>query len=399
MYPRHAARLVSVLILFVWLLTACRGALPINTSIKIGAIHDLTGATSVVGIPYAEGMRDYVGWLNAQGGVDGRTVELISADYAYDVDTAKKLYSWMVDQGVVAFMGWGTGDTEALRPRLAVDRIPFMSASYSADLGDIRQFPYNFLVGVTYSEQAMIAMRWALDDWQRAGNAGAPKIALAYHDSPFGESPLRDAEAYADANGIKLLTIRLPNTASDYLPELEQIKAYGADYVIVHTVSSPAAVLLKEAESQGFKPDLKFICLNWCADEAFIQLAGQAAEDVIGAIPFAPPGLRAAGHEDAAAWLAENGASLDEKGLHYTQGWWTMAVMLEGVRRVVNGGQEVSRENLKAALETIQDFNTGGVTAPISFSPTSHTGNHALRLYQVHDGKWKLISDTISSDR
>jgi branched-chain amino acid transport system substrate-binding protein len=167
----------------------------------------------------------------------------------------------------------------------------------------------------------------------------------------------------------------------------------------VHTVSSPAADLLKEAESQGFKPDLKFICLNWCADEAFIQLAGQAAEDVIGAIPFAPPGLRAAGHEDAAAWLAENGASLDEKGLHYTQGWWTMAIMLEGVRRVVNGGQEVSRENLKAVLETIQDFNTGGVTAPISFSPTSHTGNHALRLYQVHDGKWKLISDTISSDR
>ncbi|MFN3742329.1 MAG: ABC transporter substrate-binding protein [Anaerolineales bacterium] len=367
--------------------------------IKVGAIFDLTGPTADVGTPYAEGVKGFVEWLNSRGGVEGHPIELISADYAYKVDQAEQLYSQFVGEGVVAFMGWGTGDTEALRPRIAEDKVPFMSASYSAALTKLDEAPYNFLIGTTYSDQAIIAIRWAMQDWEAKGNSGKPKVALIHHDSPFGQSPVADAKAFAEANGVAFTSLAMPRGATDYVAELAQIDQFGANYVIVHTVSSPAAVLLKDAANQGMKDKMQFILLNWCADEIFLKLAGPAAEGVFGAIPFTPPSSPVPGHKDPDEWLKARGSSLEEKGLHYAQGWWTMAVMTEGIRRTVQQGKPVTGENIRAALESIQNFDTGGVTAPITFSPTDHGGNKALRIFKVENGKWVQVSDFISAQQ
>jgi branched-chain amino acid transport system substrate-binding protein len=398
---RKVKSLFFVFVIASLVLSACGGAAaPAETGgnepIKVGAIFDLTGATGDVGTPYSEGVKGYVEWLNAQGGVEGHPIDLISADYAYKVDVAEQLYSQYVSEGVVAFMGWGTGDTEAMRTKIAEDKIPFMSASYSAALLDMEAAPYNFLIGTSYSDQAIIAIRWAIDDWAAKGNSGAPKIALIHHDSPFGTSPVEDAKAFAEANGAEFTSLAMPGGVTDYVAELAQMQTYGANYVVVHTVSSPAALLLKDAASQGFEG--QFIMLNWCADEILVNLAGDAAEGVVGAIPFTPPTSPVSGHEDADAFLKSKGSSLEEKGLHYTQGWWTMATMVEGIRRVVAAGNEVNGENIRAALESISNFETGDVTSPITFSPTSHRGNNSLRLYTVEGGKWVNPSDFISAE-
>ncbi|RME05471.1 MAG: branched-chain amino acid ABC transporter substrate-binding protein [Anaerolineae bacterium] len=368
-----------------------------NEPIKIGAIFDLTGPTSDVGTPYAEGVKGFVEWKNANGGLAGHPIELISSDYGYKVDQAEQLYTQYVQEGVVAFMGWGTGDTEALRSKIAADKIPFMSASYSANLLDMEQAPYNFLVGTSYSDQAIIAIRWAMDDWAKKGDGSQLKVVLIHHDSPFGQSPVPDAQAFAEANGVGFTDIAMPKGATDFVAELAQIQQFGAQYVIIQNVSSPAAVLLKDAKSQGFEG--QFICLNWCADEILLNLAGDAAEGVMGTIPFTPPSSPVPGHEAPDAWLQEHGSSLAEKGLHYSQGWWTMAVMARGIEIVLEQGKEVTGENVRAALESIQDFDTGGVTSPISFSPTSHRGSKSLRLFQVQGGKWVQASDYISADQ
>lgn len=392
--------LFFVFVIASLVLAACGGggAEPASSDepIKVGAIFDLTGATGDVGTPYSEGVKGYVDWLNSNGGVEGRQIDLISADYAYKVDVAEQLYTQYVSEGVVAFMGWGTGDTEALRTRIAEDMIPFMSASYSAALLDMEEAPYNFLIGTSYSDQAIIAIRWAIDDWAAMGNDGAPKVALIHHDSPFGTSPVEDARAFAESNGVEFTSLAMPGGVTDYVAELAQMQTFGANYVVVHTVSSPAAVLLKDAVGQGF--DAQFVCLNWCADEILINLAGDAAEGVVGAIPFTPPSSPVPGHENAAEYLESQGSSLEEKGLHYTQGWWTMATMTEGIRRTIEAGNDVTGENIRASLESISNFDTGGVTSPISFSPTSHKGNDSLRLFTVEGGQWVNPSDFISAE-
>ncbi|MFQ5577710.1 MAG: ABC transporter substrate-binding protein [Anaerolineae bacterium] len=387
--------LLALLIIVALLAVGCAGGGGgASGPIKVGAIFDLTGPTSDVGTPYANGMKDFVEWKNANGGINGRNIELISQDYAYKVDQAEQLYSQYVTQDkVVVFMGWGTGDTEALRGKIAADKIPFMSASYSANLIDMQAAPYNFMIGTTYSAQMVAAVKWAEEDWAAQGNSGKPTVVAMHHDSPFGLSPVPDGEAYANSSGTAFSAIAMPGGATDLTAQLTQAQNQGANYIIIQNVPTPAALLVKNAASLGL--EAKIVCLNWCADELLVDLAGDAAEGVVGAIPFTPPSFEVAGMKDMIDFNKSKGTTLQEQGVRYVQGWLTMQVMSEGIKRTMDAGKEVTGENIKAALEGISGYDTGDITTPLTFTGQNHAGNKALRMFEVQSGSWQPISDYI----
>jgi branched-chain amino acid transport system substrate-binding protein len=357
--------------------------------IKIGAIFDLTGVTSDVGTTYSEGLRAYVDWLNAKGGVENRRVDLVFQDYGYKVDVAEQLYSQFVQEGVVAFMGWGTGDTEALRGRVAADEIPFASASFSHVLGDPGAAPYNFLLGTSYSDQLVIVLDWIEENHPAGG--GEPIVALMHAPNPFGLSPYEQGgRDYAAAQGMRLDKHEMPRGSTDYSAELTKIRESGAQYVVFQNTSGPVSVAMKNAKDLGLQAT--FFCLNWCTNEVMTQLAGPAAEGLVGSVLFSPPGEGVTGLDEADAYLRQKGSSLEQKGLLYGQGWVMMRIMLEGVRRAVAAGGELTGENIRGSIESIRDFDTGGVTPPITFGPDDHRGMRGMRLYRVEGGKWAPLT-------
>ncbi|MDE2982362.1 MAG: ABC transporter substrate-binding protein [Gemmatimonadota bacterium] len=365
---------------------------PADNAIKVGAIFDLTGPTADVGTDYADGMRGYADWLNIQGGIEGRPIDLIYQDYAYQIDRAEQLYSQFVSEGVVVFMGWGTGDTEALRLRVIEDEIPFSSASLSHVLGDPADAPYNFLVAPTYTDQFRIALDWI------AANHGeeTPVVALMHNASPFGLSPSRHGGVeYAEAVGVDLTLYEMPRAAVDYTAELSRIRQTGAQYVVFQNTSGPAAVALQNASSLGL--DLTFICLNWCANRQLVDLAGEVAEGVIGTIPYAPLNVDVPGTRVIRDYLTGKGETIEGKTNAYTQAWWTFAVFAEAMRQVLASGQELRGANIKAALETFTDLDMGGVTVPISFTPDDHLGAKGLRLFRVESGEWVPFTQFIQA--
>lgn len=350
--------------------------------IVIGVLSDLSGATADVGTPYSEGIRGYVDQLNADGGIDGRQVELLLNDYAYDVARAEQLYSQYLNEGAVAIQGWGTGDTEALTQRVAQDELPFMSASYAETLIDPAETPYNFLVAASYSAQMRAALDWIAED---AG--GSAEVAVFHNDSPFGTSPVADGQAHIEAEGLGLgyEAYPMPTGATDYVGLLTQAQSQGAGYVVIQNVSSPAAVVASNIAQQNL--DMQVVCLNWCADELFIELAGDAAEGTVMVQPFTPPSVDVPGHEAPAAYLESEGQSLADVGLHYVQGWYTMHIMAEGIRQVVESGEEVTGAAIRAALEEMDPVDTGGVTPPIEFSADSHLGTEETGIYLADGGE------------
>ncbi|MCC7282752.1 MAG: ABC transporter substrate-binding protein, partial [Acetobacteraceae bacterium] len=132
--------------------------------IPVGHLQDLTGATSDVGKPYAEGVADALAWVNAtRNGVAGRQLNVLAYDYGYQAPRAIAQYqAWTSRDRVVAIQGWGTADTEALTQFVTRDRIPYISASYSAALTDpagkarpdSKPAPFNFFYGPSYSDAA-----------------------------------------------------------------------------------------------------------------------------------------------------------------------------------------------------------------------------------------------------
>ncbi|MDE2762277.1 MAG: ABC transporter substrate-binding protein [Gemmatimonadota bacterium] len=376
-------------LILVTISEACGGDGAAN-AIKVGAIFDLTGPTADVGTDYADGMRGYVDWINMRGGIEGRPVQLVYQDYAYQVSRAEQLYTQFVAEGVVAFMGWGTGDTEALRIRITEDEIPFSSASLSHVLGDPAEAPYNFLVATSYSDQFRIALDWIA----RNHGDGTPVVALMHMASPFGLSPVRQGGIeFAEARGIDLTLYEMPRGAVDYTAEFSRIRQSGAGYVVFQNTSGPAAVAVQNARSLGL--EATFICLNWCSNAQLVRIAGDAVEGVMGTMPYAPLGVDVPGTRVIREYLDAKGESAEGKTNAYTQAWWTFAVFAEAMRQVLAAGDELTGAKIKAALETFTEFDMQGVTVPLTFTPTDHLGSKGLRIFRVEGGEWVPMTEFI----
>ncbi len=361
-------------------------------TIRVGAIFDLTGPTADVGTDYADGMRSYVDWVNTQGGIEGRPIELMYQDYAYQVPRAEQLYRQFVTGGAVVFMGWGTGDTEALSRYIAEDEVPFSSASLSHILGDPAEAPYNFLVATSYTDQFRIALDWIASNH----GEGTPVVALMHNASPFGLSPSRyGGVEFAEALGIDLTLYEMPRGAVDFTAEFSRIRQSGAQYVVFQNTSGPAAVALQNAHTLGL--DATFICLNWCANAQLVRIAGDAAEGVMGTIPYAPLGVDVPGTRVIREYLDAKGESIEGRTNAFTQAWWTFAVFAEAMRQVLAGGDELTGANIKAALETFTDFDMQGVTVPLTFTPTDHLGAKGLRMFRVEGGEWVPVTEFIQA--
>jgi branched-chain amino acid transport system substrate-binding protein len=125
-------------------------------------------------------------------------------------------------------------------------------------------------------------------------------------------------------------------------------------------------------------------------------VGGEATDGMLGAGAFAFLDEDKPGHKEIKEFNEKKGVDWKTLPVNYVQGWVTMKVMLEGVKRVDGA---VTGESLKKALETITDFDTGGVTAPLTFSDKSHKGNLSTRVYKsdAQQNKWVAVSEYIQA--
>ena len=164
----------------------------------------------------------------------------------------------------------------------------------------------------------------------------------------------------------------------------------GANWVVFQNTSNPASVAIKNARDLGL--DLRFACLNYCSNEVLVELAGEAAEGVLGSIIYSPPGEGIDGLNEAAEYLASKGGSIDEEGLLYGQGWTVAGFVTEAMERAAAAGN-LNGDGIRAAFETFDGLESGGVTVPVTFTATDHRGVKGMRIFEVRDGKWQPVTE------
>jgi len=164
-----------------------------------------------VGVDYSKGVLDHVRYINeVEGGIRGKVkIDLVWSDYAYRIPDAVSLYRKYRDiDRVNAIVGWGTGDTEALKDTISEDQIPYISASYSSHLDDPAKTPYNFYPVSSYSDQLRAVLKFAkeLAVEQRIAK---PKFVFMYPDHPYGRAPIAAGIAYAQELGFEIGPVQI----------------------------------------------------------------------------------------------------------------------------------------------------------------------------------------------
>ncbi|WLR49402.1 ABC transporter substrate-binding protein [Halobacillus litoralis] len=357
-------------------------------TVKIGALFDITGGTGDVGTPYSEGEKAYYEYLNSQGGIDGTQVELIGDDYAYDMAKGQRLYQELRDKdNVSAILGWGTADTEALRQQVANDQLPYFSASYSENLKNLEESPYNFLTAATYSDQGRAVVKWIKENHEGEN----PTLALLYNDTAFGRSPIEDIKAYAAEVGVEVVDEQvIPVTATEAQSQMLNMQGAAPDYAIIQQTWGATATILREAQTLGI--DTQFIGLNWATGEGVVEIAGDAAEGMLGVVTHAFPYEDLEGLAEMEEYLESKGESLEDVSQKFVQGWVTAKIMAEGI----GNAEELNGEGIRKGIEQIKDMDLGGLAAPVTFSADNHAGTNKVRLAEVKDGKFEVITDYFS---
>lgn len=348
--------------------------------IKVGHLADLTGPTSSVGNPYAKGVQDYKNWINAHGGINGKKIDMQMFDYAYDKNKAINQYKKYVEEKVVAIQGWGTGDTEALTGFVAQDKIPYLSASYSAHLTDPAKSPYNFFIAADYTTQLRAGLRYIKESWREKR---PPKIAFIYPNVPYGIAPIKGGKEYAKELGFEVVgDENVDLKAIEANSQMLSLKSKGADFAWIGGTTPSTAVILKDAKKLGLKT--KFLVNLWGNDEDLVKMAGDAADGTLGLQAAAIYGENVPGMK-----LIKEVTKGTHQNTHYIRGWVSMMVLCEALKLADKKGQ-LNGPGVKAALESLKDFDTGGLTAKITFTAKDHRPNMAAKIYEYQKGKMVL---------
>jgi branched-chain amino acid transport system substrate-binding protein len=338
-------------------------------------------------------VQDGVAWVNENGGVNGKKIKLIGADYAYKIDQARALYKKLInDDKVVMIQGWGTGDTEALKDFVGQDKVPYFSASFSAPLSDPAKFPYNFFVAPTYSDQLRSWLDWVKQDYAKAGGKGKAKVAFMYGDNAYGKSPIAAGRKYAAEIGIDVVDEAiLPGNLQDATSQLLTMKQKGVEYAYINVTTTGVSLVLRDAKKLGMT--VKFGSNPYGFSESLVKLAGPLAEGVTGVMPHVPYGTPVPGMRNVVAMHDKLRAG--EKGdAMYVRGFAYVMVWSEALKRADKAGQ-LNGPGVKAATETLVDFSTGGLSQSVTYTPTDHRPTMTTSIYQVQGGKLVKIGDYI----
>jgi len=371
-------RLFSLVLIALSLATGVTDAQP---TIKLGNLVDLTGPTSDQGKDISQGRIDAVQYFNEKGGINGKKIELVSVEYGFQPPRAVAAYKRFVEEDkVLLVLGYGTPDTEALRPYITKDKVPYLSGSYSGHLTDPKQTPYNFPGGIDYTSQIRIFLNYVKETWTDASRK--PRVAFIYADNAYGRAPIEAGRTYAKQIGVDLVDEEIiPTVLTDATSQLLNMKKKDPDFAYINTNTQWVPVVLKDSLKLGL--NTKYVVNNYGFDERTPSLAGEAAEGVMGIADVAFWGDDVPGMKILMDFHSGHHPN-DTHNSPYMRGWLWVMLAVEAIKRA---GDNLNGEGVKRALETLQAFDTWGLSQPYTYTADDHRPTTKGKLYIIKGGK------------
>jgi ABC-type branched-subunit amino acid transport system substrate-binding protein len=354
-------------------------------TIKIGSCNALSGPASFLGMQMVIGARAYFSMVNAQGGVNGRKLELETKDDGYEADKAPLCWDSLQRAGIFAaafFVGTPTG----------LKYIPLAESSHTPLVGlftgaealvDPVHRPI-FNIRASYFDETREQMDGLWDQ------LGVRKIAVIYQNDPFGTTVLegvKRALAKHHAAPAALGTFERNTLAVEQ--GIKDVRAANPEAVVLVGPYAPVNAILKQAHAAGWYP--RFLTVSFVGTEGLLHISAQDAEGII-ITQVMPP------YDRMDLPTVKLYREALEKYMGNTQptfvsleGFVDAMVVVEALRAA---GHELTREKFLSALESVRRKDLGlGPSFQLSFSPTRHKGLDSVYVTVIKSGKPQLLND------
>ncbi len=368
----------SIFFSCAFFLSACGGTADDENTIVIGQITNRTGATSDIGIPLGNGVRDAWRWINEEGGVRGYTIRVIEREAGYNVPrTISYFRELTTDYNVPLIHGFGTPDSEAVMDLAAQARVIYMPTSYDDRFVDPNIAPYFFITNSDYSTAGRAAVRYVAEQGGQLGLARSP--------GGFGMAAIPAIKEEAEILGVPIVSEQdLSYTPTSAVQQALSFRNNGATHIFLGNTHTSMSVLARDLRRQ--ESDAVIIGNIYAGDESFIRSAGSDAEghlSLYGSVPY--------GDTSAPAMEAIMAANYSNPDTHYIRGWAQALLAAQVIGMAIDEELEITGENLRNMFYKLEDFSPGGLIPAVSYSPESHRPNSNSEIFQVQNGSWVKI--------
>jgi branched-chain amino acid transport system substrate-binding protein len=356
-----------------------------NNSIHFGQVAALSGPAQALGRGMREGILAAFEEANRKGGINGRKLELESADDGYEpertIEATKKLVG---DGKIFALIGAvGTPTSAAGQPIATAAKVPFIAPFTGAEF--LRN-PYNRYVINIRSSYFQETEAWIE---HLTKDLGVTRIAILYQDDAFGLAGLKGVNMAMAKRNMQLVASGSfkRNTTAVKTALLDVMKGQPQAIVTVGPYK-PIATFIKLARE--LKLDAVFVAISFVGSNSLAQELGPQGAGVVVSqvVPF--PGDKSlpviAAYQTALA-ATSAGAT---PGFVSLEGYLAGRVVVEALKRIDG---EPSREKLLDAIAKAP-VDLDGVK--YSFGPDNNQGSNQVYFTILQpDGTLKPVSKLV----
>ncbi len=373
-----------------------------------------TGAYAPNGVPFANGYVDYLKLINARdGGIGGVKITFEECETGYATDRGVECYERLKGKGPTGasvFHPLSTGITFALTDKSFTDKIPIITAGYGrADSVDGQVFKWNFPLGGTYWGAADMLIQHIGKKEGGLDKLKGKKIALVYHDSPYGKEPIALLQERAKMHGYELSLLPVTHPGVEQKATWLQVRQNRPDYLFLWGWGVMNSTSIKEAVAVGY-PREKMYGVWWAGAEPDVRPAGDGAKGY-NALTFMAPAGQGKVHQDVIKFVHEKGQGTGDRKeigeVLYNRGMVGAMMSIEGVKRAqfkygkkpLTGEQiQWGLENLALDQKALAALGFAGFADPISTSCVNHEGGSVAKVHTWDGAKWVVGTDSYVAD-
>jgi branched-chain amino acid transport system substrate-binding protein len=374
-----------------------------------------TGPYAPNGTPWANGKQDYLKLVNERdGGINGVKITYEECETGYATDKGVECYERLKMKGptgATAFDPQSTGITFALTDKVPQDKIPLITPGYGrSEAADGGVFKWNFPLLGTYWTGADILVQFLGKKEGGLDKLKGKKIALVYHDSPYGKEPIALLQERSRMHGFDLQLLPVAAPGAEQRSTWLQMRQSRPDYVILWGWGIMNPTALKEAAATGYPRD-RMLGVYWSGTEPDVKDVGASAAGYTALnLQYELGSTRVT--QDILKHVHDKGQGTgprDEVGsILYNNGMLISMLTVEAVRRAqerFGKGKPMTGEQVRWGLENLaldpkklDALGLGKLVRPISTSCMDHMGLATARVQTWDGSKWNFVSAPIEAD-
>jgi branched-chain amino acid transport system substrate-binding protein len=368
-----------------------------KTEIKIGHTIPYSGNASSYGV-IGKSHSAYFKMINDQGGINGRKVNFISLDDAYNPAKTVEQVRRLVEQDKVAllFNVLGTPTNSAIHRYVNQRKVPHLFLSTGADKwANPKDFPWTIGWQPSYHTEGQIYARYI-----QQAKPGA-KAALIYQNDDFGKdylNGLKDAlKGDFDKVFVKVLTYEATDATID--SQVVSLKESGADTLVSACIPKFSAQLIRKAYDIGWKP---LHCMSNVSASVGATINPAGPEKAVGVISSQylkdhsdPDWKNDAGMNEWRAFMAKYIPEGDINDAGYVFAYGAVQSMVQTLKQC---GEDLSRENIMKQAANLK--HEVGVLLPgisVSTGPNDFHPIKQMQLTRWTGTTWERFGGVLAS--